>query len=49
MVLGYGELLLPWFAANAPKSKEQGYLTYNDINDALPEGVSSDDLDEIYA
>jgi signal transduction histidine kinase len=27
MVLGYGELLLPWFAANAPKSKEQGYLT----------------------
>ncbi len=30
-------------------AQEQGYLTYNDINDALPEGVSADDLDEIYA
>ena len=30
-------------------SKEQGYLTYNDINDALPENiVNPDDLDEIY-
>jgi len=30
-------------------SKEQGYLTYNDINDALPENIiSPDDLDEIY-
>ncbi|MGV3771983.1 MAG: RNA polymerase sigma factor RpoD [Verrucomicrobiales bacterium] len=30
-------------------SKEQGYLTYNDINDALPDNVvSPDDLDEIY-
>src|SRR5438270_3146286 len=30
-------------------AQEQGYLTYNDINDALPESViSPDDLDEIY-
>jgi RNA polymerase primary sigma factor len=30
-------------------SKEQGYLTYNDINDALPENiVTGDELDEIY-
>ncbi len=31
-------------------AQEQGYLTYNDINDALPEKVvSPDDLDEIYS
>jgi RNA polymerase primary sigma factor len=30
-------------------AKEQGYLTYNDINDALPDTlVNPDDLDEIY-
>ena len=30
-------------------AKEQGYLTYTDINDALPENVvTADDLDEIY-
>ena len=30
-------------------SQEQGYLTYGDINDALPEGViTPEDLDEIY-
>src|SRR5437763_13738441 len=30
-------------------AQEQGYLTYNDINDALPESViNPDDLDEIY-
>src|SRR3989454_8062989 len=30
-------------------AKEQGYLTYNDINDALPDNiVSAEDLDEIY-
>ncbi|MDX1951380.1 MAG: RNA polymerase sigma factor RpoD [Verrucomicrobiota bacterium] len=29
-------------------AKEQGYLTYNDINDALPDNVTPDDLDEIY-
>ena len=30
-------------------AKEQGYLTYGDINDALPDNVvSADDLDEIY-
>jgi RNA polymerase primary sigma factor len=30
-------------------SQEQGYLTYNDINDALPEDVvTPDDLDEVY-
>src|ERR1043166_3119750 len=30
-------------------AQEQGYLTYNDINDALPDNVvSPDDLDEIY-
>jgi RNA polymerase primary sigma factor len=30
-------------------AQEQGYLTYNDINDALPDTViSSEDLDEIY-
>ncbi len=30
-------------------AQEQGYLTYNDINDALPDSVvSPDDLDEIY-
>ena len=30
-------------------AREQGYLTYGDVNDALPDGlVSVDDLDEIY-
>ena len=30
-------------------AQEQGYLTYNDINDALPDNiVSSEELDEIY-
>ncbi len=30
-------------------SQEQGYLTYNDINDALPESMlAPEDLDEIY-
>ena len=30
-------------------SQEQGYLTYNDINDALPDDVvTPDDLDEVY-
>jgi RNA polymerase primary sigma factor len=30
-------------------AQEQGYLTYNDINDALPDNiVSAEDLDEIY-
>src|SRR4026208_370489 len=30
-------------------AQEQGYLTYTDINDALPENiVTADDLDEIY-
>jgi len=30
-------------------AKEQGYLTHNDINETLPEGmVSPDDLDELY-
>jgi len=30
-------------------AQEQGYLTYNDINDALPDSVvSPDELDEIY-
>ncbi|HEV2209038.1 MAG TPA: RNA polymerase sigma factor RpoD [Verrucomicrobiae bacterium] len=30
-------------------AQEQGYLTYGDINDALPDGmVTPDDLDEIY-
>jgi RNA polymerase primary sigma factor len=30
-------------------AQEQGYLTYNDINDALPESVTSpDELDDIY-
>src|SRR5882672_8568235 len=30
-------------------AQEQGYLTYNDINDALPDSViSPEDLDEIY-
>ena len=30
-------------------AQEQGYLTYNDINDALPDTVvTPDDLDEIY-
>jgi len=30
-------------------AQEQGYLTYTDINDALPDNiVSADDLDEIY-
>ena len=31
-------------------AQEQGYLTYNDINDALPDNVvSADELDEIYS
>ena len=30
-------------------AQEQGYLTYNDINDALPDGmVTPEELDEIY-
>jgi RNA polymerase primary sigma factor len=30
-------------------SQEQGYLTYNDINDALPDSiVTAEDLDEVY-
>src|SRR5258706_14091347 len=30
-------------------AQEQGYLTYTDINDALPDGiVTADELDEIY-
>src|SRR5690349_13903140 len=30
-------------------AKEQGYLTYNDINDALPDNVvSPDEMDDIY-
>jgi RNA polymerase primary sigma factor len=30
-------------------AQEQGYLTYNDINDALPDGmVTAEELDEIY-
>src|ERR1700746_1596820 len=30
-------------------AQEQGYLTYNDINDALPESViSAEEMDEIY-
>jgi RNA polymerase primary sigma factor len=27
---------------------EQGHLTYNDINDILPDGVSAEDLDALY-
>jgi RNA polymerase primary sigma factor len=31
-------------------AQEQGYLTYNDINEALPDGmISPDDLDELYS
>src|SRR5438874_2033570 len=30
-------------------AQEQGYLTYNDINDALPDGqITPEQLDEIY-
>ena len=30
-------------------AREQGYLTYNDINDALPDGaIKSEELDDIY-
>jgi RNA polymerase primary sigma factor len=30
-------------------AQEQGYLTYNDINDALPDGaISPDELDDLY-
>jgi len=29
-------------------AREQGHLTYDDINDLLPEGVSADDLDNLY-
>ncbi len=28
MILGYGELLLPWFQNNAPDCKERGYVTH---------------------
>src|SRR5437588_4361709 len=27
---------------------EQGHVTYDDINDILPDGLSPDDLDELY-
>jgi len=31
-------------------AQEQGYLTYNDINDALPDGVvTADELDDLYS
>jgi RNA polymerase primary sigma factor len=30
-------------------AREQGHLTYDDINDVLPEGVSPDDLDVLYS
>jgi RNA polymerase primary sigma factor len=30
-------------------AREQGHITYDDINDLLPEGVSPDDLDALYA
>jgi RNA polymerase primary sigma factor len=29
-------------------ARENGYLTYDDINDVLPDGLSPDDLDELY-
>jgi RNA polymerase primary sigma factor len=29
-------------------AREQGHLTYDDINDVLPDGVSADDLDALY-
>jgi len=29
-------------------AQEQGYLTYGDINDALPDNLAAEDLDEIY-
>jgi hypothetical protein len=29
-------------------SHEHGHVTYDDINDVLPEGLSPDDLDELY-
>ena len=29
-------------------AREQGHVTYDDINDVLPEGVSPDDLDALY-
>jgi signal transduction histidine kinase len=28
MMLGYGELLMPWFNRNAPEAKEKSYLTH---------------------
>ena len=28
MMLGYGELLLPWFNKHAPGSKESSYMTH---------------------
>jgi RNA polymerase primary sigma factor len=30
-------------------ARDQGQLTYDDINELLPEGISSDDLDTLYA
>ena len=30
-------------------AREQGHLTYDDINDILPDGVSAEDLDDLYA
>jgi RNA polymerase primary sigma factor len=29
-------------------SQEHGYVTYDDINDVLPDGLTPDDLDELY-
>jgi RNA polymerase primary sigma factor len=29
-------------------AREQGHLTFDDINDVLPDGLSPDDLDELY-
>ncbi len=30
-------------------AQEQGYLTHDDINEALPEGIGADDIDTVYA
>src|SRR6266571_2983205 len=30
-------------------AREHGHVTYDDINDILPDGLSPDDLDELYS
>src|SRR5690242_14546523 len=51
--LAAGTAALPFDMVNLVKNlvqlaREQGHLTFDDINDILPDGISTSDLDELY-